>query len=147
MVHGDDQGLRLPPRLAPIQVVIVPIWRKEAEREAVEQTAHRIREQLENAGIRVHLDDRAEHTPGWKFNFWEMKGVPVRIEIGPRDVAKEAFVLARRDIPGKEGKTFDHPIEEAAARVSALLDEIQRNPALLPIRATRRARHLPDDGA
>ncbi|GAP63418.1 prolyl-tRNA synthetase [Ardenticatena maritima] len=127
MVHGDDQGLRLPPRLAPIQVVIVPIWRKEQERESVEQSAQRVREQLENAGIRVHLDDREEHTPGWKFNFWEMKGVPVRIEIGPRDVAKGAFVLARRDIPGKEGKTFDHPIEEAASRVQALLDEIQRN--------------------
>lgn len=127
MVHGDDKGLRLPPRLAPIQVVIVPIWRKDAEREAVEQAAQRIREQLENAGIRVHLDNREEHTPGWKFNFWEMKGVPVRLEIGPRDVAKDAFVLARRDMPGKEGKTFDHPIEEAASRVQALLDDIQRS--------------------
>lgn len=127
MVHGDDQGLILPPRLAPIQVVIVPIWRKEAEKGrvlgAVERTAFMLRE----AGIRVQSDTRENQTPGWKFNEWELKGVPLRIEIGPRDVEKDAVVFARRDRPGREGKTFGIPIAEVAEVAERTLKEIQRN--------------------
>ncbi|MFN2284706.1 MAG: proline--tRNA ligase [Anaerolineae bacterium] len=104
MTHGDDQGLVLPPRLAPIQVVIVPIWRKDAERDAVLEVARSIYGRLKDS-LRVELDVREGFTAGWKFNDWEMRGVPLRIEIGPRDVANKQVMLARRDIPGREGKT------------------------------------------
>jgi len=106
MAHGDDQGLILPPRLAPTQVAIVPIWRKEAERSAVLGLAAQAAAALKDAGIRAKLDERDELSAGFKFNDWEMRGVPLRIEIGPRDVEQNAVVFARRDLPGKEGKTF-----------------------------------------
>jgi prolyl-tRNA synthetase len=106
MVHGDDQGLILPPRLAPHQVVIVPIYRKDEEKTAVMEAAQRLRKALIAADIRVKMDDRDEQTPGFKFNDWEMRGVPLRIEIGPRDVANNNVALARRDLPGREGKSF-----------------------------------------
>lgn len=125
MVHGDDQGLILPPVLAPIQVIIVPIWRKEDNRNAVFEMAEKVRALLEDAGVRVQLDARDEYTPGFKFNDWEMRGVPVRIEIGPRDVAQNAVVLARRDQPGKEGKQFGVPVNEITASVKELLTAIQ----------------------
>lgn len=104
MVHGDDQGLILPPRLAPFQAVIVPIFKTDEERSVVSTIAQKIRAELAAAGIRVKLDERDGITPGFKFNDWEMRGVPLRMEIGPKDVAKGAVVLARRDKPGKEGK-------------------------------------------
>jgi prolyl-tRNA synthetase len=125
MTHGDDQGLRLPPRLAPIQAVIVPIWRSDDQRSGVLEMAVRVESALRDAGIRVHLDQREDQTPGFKFNDWEMRGVPVRVEIGPRDVQQQAVVLARRDHPGKEGKTFGVPVENVASSVQAMLDEIQ----------------------
>ncbi len=125
MTHGDDQGLILPPVLAPIQAVIVPIWRKEKERTVVLEAAERVRAQLADAGVRVKLDDREEVSPGFKFNDWEMRGVPVRVEIGPRDVAQNAVVLARRDRPGKQGKAFGVPADGVAEVVKALLDEVQ----------------------
>jgi len=106
MVHGDDQGLILPPRLAPHQVVIVPIFKNDEEKQLVLGTARKIREQLVDAGVRVKLDEREGQSPGFKFNDWEMRGVPLRMEIGPKDVAKGSVVLARRDKPGKEGKSF-----------------------------------------
>ncbi len=102
MTHGDDQGLILPPRLAPIQVVIVPIFHDVEERKVVLQYAQKITAELTD--FRVKLDDRFEQTPGFKFNDWEMRGVPLRIEVGPRDVANNKLVIARRDIPGKAGK-------------------------------------------
>ena len=106
MTHGDDQGLRLPPAVASTQVVVVPIWRKAEEGEQVLTAARdRFCWQLENAGIRVQLDEREGVTPGFKFNDWEMRGVPLRVEIGPRDVASGEVVLARRDIPGPPGKS------------------------------------------
>lgn len=128
MTHGDDQGLRMPPKLAPIQIVIVPIVKKEAERESVEAAAKGLEAVCKKAGIRVKLDDRNEKTPGWKFNYWEMKGVPIRVEIGPKDVEKSACVVARRDVPGKEGKTFGVPLESGAflAHVTGLMDEIHQ---------------------
>ncbi len=104
MTHGDDQGLILPPRLAPIQVVIVPIYKNEDERKIVMEVVERVRSNL--TGFRIKIDDRPEFTPGYKFNDWEMKGVPLRIEIGPRDVEKGTVALARRDLPGKTGKSF-----------------------------------------
>src|SRR6266705_1196973 len=106
MVHGDDQGLILPPRLAPHQVVIVPIFKTDEERALVFESAKKIREQLVKAEIRVKVDEREGQSPGFKFNDWEMRGVPLRMEIGPKDVAKGSVVLARRDRPGKEGKSF-----------------------------------------
>ena len=104
MTHGDDQGLILPPRLAPIQIVVVPIFKNEDEKSAVMPVVHRIMAELKD--YRTHLDDRSEVTPGFKFNDWEMRGVPLRIEVGPRDVAKGSVAIARRDIPGRDGKTF-----------------------------------------
>jgi prolyl-tRNA synthetase len=126
MVHGDDQGLRLPPNVASTQVVVVPIWRKPEESERVVSAARAIVEELEKAGLRVRLDQREGVTPGFKFNDWEMRGVPLRIEIGPRDVAAGEVVLARRDIAGPAGKS-KAALTEVSARVAALLAEIQSN--------------------
>lgn len=125
MTHGDDQGLRLPPRLAPIQVVAVPIYRKDEERVPVMDALNKLIAQLREAGVRVHLDDRDE-TPGFKYNDWEMRGVPVRLEIGPKDLEKESAVLARRDIPGREGKQFV-PQAGIVESVKNLLDDIHDN--------------------
>jgi prolyl-tRNA synthetase len=123
MVHGDDQGLALPPKLAPIQVVVVPIWRKEAERSAVMEAAALARAALEPE-VRLKVDDREEVSPGWKFNDWEMRGVPLRVEIGPRDVKQDQVVLARRDRPGREGKTVV-PVEGLADAAQEMLAAIQ----------------------
>ncbi len=123
MTHGDDQGLRLPPKLAPYQVVIVPIWRKDEQKTAVLEATERIRAELA-ARFRVTVDDREEMTPGWKFNEWELRGVPLRIEIGPRDVEKENVVFARRDVPGREGKTVV-PMAGLADAAGEMLDTIQ----------------------
>ncbi len=125
MAHGDDQGLMLPPRLAPIQAVIVPIWRKDVERAAVLTTAHEVAAALKAAGVRIKLDDRDEFNAGYKYNDWEMRGVPLRIEIGPRDVEQNAVVFARRDIPGKEGKTFGVPVAGVADAARDMLTAIQ----------------------
>lgn len=125
MTHGDDNGLILPPRLAPIQVVIVPIYKNDAEEAAVMTVLPQVEASLKAMGIRVKSDLAKEKTPGWKFNEYELKGVPVRIEIGPKDVAKNAVVVARRDKPGKEGKQFGVPIAEVAEVVKGLLDDIQ----------------------
>ncbi|KAK4770288.1 hypothetical protein SAY87_030820 [Trapa incisa] len=127
MTHGDDAGLMLPPRLAPLQVVIVPIWKKDSEKEGVLTVASSVKEVLQSAQIRVKLDDSDLRTPGWKFNFWEMKGVPLRIEIGPRDVSSKSVVVSRRDIPGKEGKVFGISVEPAVlvTYIKEKLDEIQ----------------------
>ncbi len=134
MVHGDDQGLILPPRLAPIQVVIVPIWKSADERERVLAAAEEVRARL--GGLRCELDAREEYTPGWKFNYWETKGVPLRVEIGPRDVAEGQVVLARRDT----GQKLAVPQQGLAERVSELLEEIQRN-------LFRRAKKFLDDNS
>jgi prolyl-tRNA synthetase len=125
MVHGDDQGLILPPRLAPTQVVIVPIFKTDQEKAQVLGVARQIRDTLIAAGVRVRTDEREGFSPGFKFNDWEMRGVPLRMEIGPKDVAKGSVVLARRDKPGKEGKSFV-PQDGLPAAVAAMLDEIQK---------------------
>ena len=125
MVHGDDQGLILPPRLAPYQVVIVPIFKTEEEKILVFEAAKKIKEQLLQADVRVKVDEREGQSPGFKFNDWEMRGVPLRMEIGPKDVAKGSVVLARRDIPGRDGKTFVSQ-EGIAASVREALVTIQK---------------------
>jgi prolyl-tRNA synthetase len=124
MVHGDDQGLVLPPRLAPIQVVIVPIFRNDAEKGKVMEIADRVFQELKDAGIRLKMDDRDNVSSGFKFNDWEMRGVPVRVEIGPKDVEKGSVALARRDRPGREGKSFVAQ-DGLVATVNSLLAEIQ----------------------
>ncbi len=97
MLHGDDRGLVIPPRIAPTQVVIVPIPYKNAEASTIADQAKKTAETLQQAGIGTLLDDRAQYTPGWKFNEWELKGVPLRIEIGPRDVSRGQITMVRRD--------------------------------------------------
>jgi prolyl-tRNA synthetase len=122
MVHGDDQGLILPPRLAPIQVVLVPIFHNEEEQQAVMEVIRQVERRLE--GFRVEVDDREGYTPGYKFNEWELRGVPLRLEVGPKDVAKGNVALARRDQPGRKGKTFVDQ-EGIHGAVQELLEEIQ----------------------
>ena len=119
MAHGDDAGLRLPPALAPVQAVIVPIYRDE-ERDVVLSAAREVEGSLEAAGVRVRLDDR-DHRPGFKFNEWELKGVPIRVEIGPRDLAAGQAVLYRRDL--REKSTV--PLGSLTERIPGLLEEIQ----------------------
>jgi prolyl-tRNA synthetase len=122
MTHGDDQGLVLPPRLAPIQVVIVPIYKNDQEKSSVMEVIEQVRAELQ--GFRVKVDDRSELTPGYKFNDWELRGVPLRIEVGPKDVEKGTVAFARRDLPGKAGKSFVDR-NQLAAPVSAMLAAIQ----------------------
>src|SRR5262249_1704433 len=121
MVHGDDKGLVLPPRLAPIQVVIVPIFKTDEEKPTVMEQAQKVRAELIAANARVKLDERDGLTPGFKFNDWEMRGVPLRIEIGPKEVAN-----GRRDKRGKEGKSIA-PQEGLAKLISETLDDIQES--------------------
>src|SRR4051812_46096077 len=120
MTHGDDSGLVLPPAVAPYQVVIVPIGR-ENWRETVLPRAKEIQQQLVDAGIRVTLDERDER-PGWKFSEWEMRGVPLRLEIGPKDIEKSQVLLARRDTREKLGVAMDG----LAARIVELLNDVQQ---------------------
>jgi len=121
MCHGDDSGLILPPRIAPHQVVIVPIGR-ENWRETVLPRAKEIHAELTGAGIRATIDERDER-PGWKFAEWELRGVPLRVEIGPKDIEKSAVMVARRDTRQKESL----PMDGLPARLRGLLDEIQQN--------------------
>jgi prolyl-tRNA synthetase len=121
MTHGDDSGLILPPRVAPYQVVIVPISRGNWQ-ETVLPKAREIQAELSRRDIRVMLDDRDSFTPGWKFAEWEMRGVPLRLEIGPKDIEKSQVLLARRDTREK----LPTPVEGLAGRVAELLKEIQQ---------------------
>jgi prolyl-tRNA synthetase len=121
MVHGDDSGLVLPPRIAPYQVAIVPIGRDDW-RETVLPKAKELQAQLAAAGLRVTLDQRDER-PGWKFAEWELRGVPVRVEIGPKDIEKSAVMVARRDTREKQSIAMDG----LPQRIAQLLDEVQKN--------------------
>jgi len=124
MTHGDDQGLVLPPRLVPIQVVIIPIFRNDDERLQVMPLVEKIQNQL--SSLRIKVDDRAEMTPGYKFNDWEMRGVPLRIEVGPKDILNHSVMLARRDIPGKDGKSIISQ-DQIKASVTSILEDIHKN--------------------
>jgi prolyl-tRNA synthetase len=121
MTHGDEGGLILPPRVAPYQVVMVPIMRGNT-RDMVLERARAIRDDLGARGVRVMLDDRETQTPGWKFNEWEMRGAPLRLEIGPKDIEKSQVVLARRDTREKSTAAMDG----LAAHVEQLLTTIQQ---------------------
>jgi prolyl-tRNA synthetase len=123
MVHGDDKGLVLPPKVTPIQAVIIPIPYKDIDEDLVLAKAKDVYEKLQKRGISVVFDDRTEYTPGWKFNEWELKGVPIRIEIGPRDVKQKQVTLVRRD-------TFEKIVikeEKTVNAVAELLEKIQKN--------------------
>ncbi len=127
MTHGDDAGLRLPPRLTPIQVVIVPIWKTDDERSATIETAKRIADELgsfkryDHERIRVHVDDRAGIKPGSKYYHWEMRGIPLRLEIGPRDLASHSGMLVRRDTREKRSIAFDRLRDD----LPVILEQIQ----------------------
>ena len=96
MAHGDDKGLVLPPKVAPIQVVIIPIYKNDNDKENVIEKVNKITNSLESKNLRVHIDSREEFTPGYKFNDWELKGVPIRIEIGPKDIENQTMIVAKR---------------------------------------------------
>ncbi|MDC0202867.1 proline--tRNA ligase [Candidatus Nitrosopelagicus sp.] len=123
MVHGDDKGLVLPPRVAPIQVVVIPIYYSDEDREKIEKVSKEIEEKLKNAEIRVQVDNREELKPGFKFNEWEMKGIPLRIEIGPKDLEKNQVTFARRHNRQKD----DQAITGLVERVVSELDKIHND--------------------
>jgi prolyl-tRNA synthetase len=120
MAHGDDAGLRLPPAVAPIQVVIVPIHRTDDERIAVQPVAEGLRADLAAAGVRVRLDDRDQHRPGYKFAEWELKGVPIRLELGPRDVEAGTVVVASRLGGDREELRLPEVVSGMAARLASV---------------------------
>jgi prolyl-tRNA synthetase len=135
MSHSDDQGLVVPPRLAPLHVVIVPIFRKEEEKAATTEAARQLAKAIHDLPadpwfgyepITVKVDDREQYQPGFKFTEWEVKGVPIRVELGPKDLAQNACVLARRDLPGKEAKMMGVPLAAAPAKIVALLKDMQK---------------------
>jgi len=121
MVHGDDKGLVLPPRMAPIQVVIVPIYYSDKDSERVLQKTDEVEKILHDKGIRVHTDRRDELTPGFKYNEWELRGVPLRIEIGPKDLDKQKVTVARRHIKLKTDLAFD----EIESKIGVILQQVQ----------------------
>ncbi len=122
LVHGDDRGLRLPPKIAPTEAVIVPIWRGKNKAE-VRKEADRLYSELKDSGIRIEADFDEEHSPGWKFNEQEIRGIPVRVELGPRDIEKDQAVLVRRDTGEKEFA----PRKGLPERMRDLLEDIQKN--------------------
>lgn len=123
MAHGDDRGLKLPPAVAPVQVVVVPIYKNDDERAKVLEVAAKIKTALAGDLIRVKVDDRDQHRPGYKFSEWELKGVPLRIEVGPRDVDSDQVVIASRFNGEKESRSTS----EAIASIAGLLDQMQKD--------------------
>ena len=123
MVHGDDRGLVLPPRVAPIQVIIIPIYYSDEDKEKIQKVSKEIEEQLMEVKIRVQVDNREQLTPGFKFNDWEMKGIPLRIEIGPKDLEKDQVTFARRHNRQKD----DQKITGLVDRVISELDKIHND--------------------
>jgi prolyl-tRNA synthetase len=135
MTHGDDAGLIVPPRLAPVQTVIVPIYRNDEERSATVSKAHEVASRLKDAGVRVKVDDRDHLNPGAKYYEWERKGVPFRIEVGPRDLEKGSLAIARRVIPEGEKRKIFLPETEAMETHPQRLEDFQ---AMLRERALER---------
>ena len=123
MTHSDDKGLVLPPSVAPHQAVIVPIWRTDEEQSSVLEFANTMASELTTAGVRVHLDDRDQYKPGFKFNEWELRGVPVRFEVGPRDVANKSTVMVRRDLGEKKPVSID----DLVVQTKSALDGMQHD--------------------
>lgn len=123
MVHGDDKGLVLPPRVSPVQIVMVPVVSKNLGMEDLARELTDIERSLIQVGVRTRVDRDEHRTPGWKYNFWEMKGVPLRLELGPRDLEKKQVRLVRRD----NGEKQDVPLSEVVALVTELLERIQED--------------------
>jgi prolyl-tRNA synthetase len=121
MAHSDDDGLVLPPKLAPVQVVIVPIFKGEEQKQLIDEKVNVVLQELKSAGVSVKYDDNDNNRPGWKFAEYEMKGVPVRIAIGARDLANNVVEVARRDTKEK----MSYSIDNLAEQVITLLDDIQ----------------------
>jgi prolyl-tRNA synthetase len=142
MTHGDDQGLVLPPKLAPTQIVIVPIYKNDEEKSVVMPVVEKVKRELQN--FRVHIDAREELTPGFKFNDWELRGVPLRIEIGPKDVAKDSVALARRDLPGKPGKSFVSQLQ-LEGMIAEVLQTIQASMYEKALTFRQQNTHTPKD--
>ncbi len=124
MVHGDAQGLQMPPRVAPIQAVVVPIYRTDEAKSQVLAEAGKIEKAMKAAGLRVRVDRDEEHTPGWKYNEYELKGVPMRIEIGPRDIAAGQAMVVRRDTRAKEAVPLDGLTERVRALIDTMHDDM-----------------------
>jgi prolyl-tRNA synthetase len=125
MTHSDDKGLVLPPRVAPVQVVIIPIWF--GEKKSFITVCTRIRDQLRALGVRVEFDDRETYTPGWKFNHWELKGVPLRLEVGPKDLEAKRVTAVRRNVERKKGNDTWINIEDIHWAIRPLLEDIQQS--------------------
>jgi len=123
MTHSDDKGLVLPPKLAPIQVVIVPIFRNDEQFDAVSEKANELVASLKKVGVSVKFDKRTTHKPGWKFAEYELKGVPLRIAMGPRDLENGTLEIARRDTLEKQTLSID----ETVSFVEKTLDEMQES--------------------
>jgi len=152
MCHGDDKGLILPPKIAPHQVVVIPIWRSDEEKSLVKGKLESLGAEFKAKNIRYYIDDNEQATPGWKFNQWEMKGVPVRVEIGPKDVQKNQIVVVRRDIKDKQFI----PMDNAGDVIVTLLETIQkdlfnralefRNQNTFPVANYEEFKKIVDDG-
>ena len=123
MTHSDDKGLVLPPKLSPFEVIIVPIWKNDEEESEVREFTGKLEGRFKKTGISYKIDDRTNVTPGWKFNWWELKGIPVRIEIGPKDVAENQMVLVRRD----NGEKSFVPINKAENELGRVIEMIQKD--------------------
>jgi len=123
MTHSDDKGLVLPPRLSPFGVIIIPIWKSEEEETEVREFLEKIETSLKSAGVTYKVDDRSNVSPGWKFNEWELKGIPLRVEVGPRDVKENQLVMVRRDL----GEKVIKPLEGIGEDMSNTLDLIQKD--------------------
>jgi prolyl-tRNA synthetase len=123
MAHSDDSGLVLPPKLAPTQVVIIPIYRSDEEKQKVLEKASGIEKSIADAGMSVELDAREEFKPGYKFYHWEVRGTPLRVEIGPRDVEKSQVVFVRRDT----GEKLPSPLQNASEQAGQLIETIQKD--------------------
>ncbi|MCH8305802.1 MAG: proline--tRNA ligase, partial [Candidatus Marinimicrobia bacterium] len=123
MTHSDNKGLVLPPKLSPFEVIIIPIWKTDEEETGVREFLTKIERSLKSAGVTYKIDDRKNYTPGWKFNEWELKGIPLRIEVGPRDVKENQLVMVRRDLSEKVVKQVEGIGEESRK----ILDTIQKD--------------------
>ena len=121
MTHSDDKGLVLPPKLSPFEIIIIPIMKTPEEESAVRPFVDKLTDNLKSEGVTYKVDDRSNVTPGWKFNEWELKGIPLRIEVGPRDVKENNIVVVRRDDSVKESL----PLEGFGEKSRKILDDIQ----------------------
>ena len=125
MTHGDDKGLILPPKIAPIQIVIIPIYYDDVKKNEILAVIEDIVAKLDSKNIRSYVDSSDQHTPGWKFNQWEMKGVPIRMEIGPKDLEKNSLVIVKRNSREKKNISInENPVDQIGKELDAMQDEL-----------------------